>query len=73
MILTLMRDLMNLAQMSANTFSMVDDYFNCTQVIKKCISVVAAHSNLKQVQVIGPIFNNPIDKYYFQELYSDER
>ena len=34
MMMTLMRDLMNQAEMTNNTFNMVNEYFNCIDVIK---------------------------------------
>ena len=34
MMMTLMRDLMNQAEMTNNTFDMVNEYFNCIDLIK---------------------------------------
>ena len=34
MMMTLMQDLMNQAEMTNNTFNMVNEYFNCIDVIK---------------------------------------
>ena len=52
---------------------MVNSYFDCIKLIKKCTSIVTAHAALRKVKVIGPIFTDPLDKYYFYQLYSDER
>ena len=73
MMLTLLRDLMNQAQLSNNTFTMVDSYFSLKTLIRKCISVTESHSSLKKVRVEGPEFLNPLDKYYFKQVFSDER
>ena len=40
LMLVLMRDLMNQAQLANNTFTMVNDYFNCVSVIKTCMTVL---------------------------------
>ena len=32
-----------------------------------------AHSSTKKVQILGPIFASPLEKYYFKHVFSDER
>ena len=42
MMLALMRDLMNQAQLANNTFTMVNDYFSCLSLIKRCMMTLGA-------------------------------
>ena len=56
MMMTLLVDLMNQAQMANNTFQMVNEYFNCKNLIKRSFRTVAAQSSLKSVNLVGPIF-----------------
>ena len=73
MMASLMRDLLNQAQMANNTFTMVNEYFDCSSLVKKCIRTMMTQCVLKKVNLIGPIFTNLIDKYYFYEVLGDER
>ena len=73
MMMTLMRDLMNQAQLANNTFSMVNEYFDCLKLIKRCFGILAVQAKLKQVRLMGPVFDSPLDKYYFLQVFSDER
>eukprot|EP00354_Favella_ehrenbergii_P009457 CAMPEP_0170475156 /NCGR_PEP_ID=MMETSP0123-20130129/16859_1 /TAXON_ID=182087 /ORGANISM="Favella ehrenbergii, Strain Fehren 1" /LENGTH=128 /DNA_ID=CAMNT_0010745489 /DNA_START=300 /DNA_END=686 /DNA_ORIENTATION=+ len=73
MMLALMRDLMNQAQMANNTFRMVKDYFSCVQLVRKCKTIAAPQASLKDVTLVGPVFENPIDKFYFQQVFNDEQ
>ena len=71
--MSLMHDLMNQAQLNNSTFQMVNEHFDCIELIKRrpydnCHQ--ALHQN---IQLIGPVFANPLDKYYFLALFSDER
>ena len=65
MMMTLLVDLMNQAQMANNTFQMVNEYFNCKNLIKRSFRTVAAQSSLKSINLVGPIFENPLDRFYF--------
>ena len=40
MMMTLMRDLMNQAQLANNTFQMINEHFDCIKLIKNCISTL---------------------------------
>jgi len=51
---------------------MVNDYFDCLQLIKQCINVVLPKAELKKVHLEGPVLANPLDKYYFMQICSDE-
>ena len=73
MMMTLMRDLMNQAQLANNTFTMVNDYFDCIFLIKKCMATLKSQCKFKHVSLAGPVFENPVNKYYFRALYSDEQ
>ena len=63
--LSLLRDLMNQAQMANNTFTMVNEYFNCIKAVKRCFRIMASQCALKKVVLIGPLIANPLEKYYF--------
>ena len=52
---------------------MVNEYFNCIQLIRRSFRTFAAQCALKSVSLIGPVFANPLDKFYFEQLYGDER
>ena len=71
--MSLLRDLMNQAQMANNTFQMVNEYFNCISLIKRCYRTMATQCNLKKVSLVGPIISNPLDKFYFEQVFADER
>ena len=73
MMLALMRDLMNQAQLANNTFTMVNDYFSCLSLIKRCMMTLGAQAHLREVRLKGPILENPLDKFYFRQLFSDEQ
>ena len=72
MMLLLMRDLMNQAALANNSFILVNSYFDCVRLIKRCMGTVATHAHQKQITLEGPIFSNPLDKFYFRLLFSDE-
>ena len=40
MMMMLLRDLMNQAQLGNNTFTMVNEYFNVCTLIKRCIQLL---------------------------------
>ena len=52
---------------------MVNEYFNVCSLVKRCIQLLKAQANLKNVQLSGPILEKPSDSCYFHLLYSDER
>ena len=64
---------MNQAQMANNTFTMVNEYFDLKSVIRRCFRTMATQSSLKSVTLVGPVFEKPIDKYYFEKIFADER
>ena len=70
----LMSDLMNMAQLQHNTFSLVKDYMNFMQLVKSCLYAMRQRYNVvdKNIQLVGPVLENPMDKYYFKCLYGDE-
>ena len=72
MMLTLMRDLMNQAQLATNTFTIVNKHFNCKVLVKRCMQIVASQANNRQIKLVGPVIDNPLGKYYFEKLFSDE-
>ena len=65
MMLSLMRDPPPQAQLANNTFTMVNDYFCCISLIKKCMVTLTSQSTQKQVRLVGPILRCPLDKFYF--------
>ena len=69
----LLNDLMNQAQLANNTFSMVNKKFDCISLIKRCMVSFQVQAKQKNVNLVGPILKSPIDKYYFRNLFSDER
>ena len=54
MMLALLRDLMNQAQLANNTFTMVDGFFDLNKTVKKCIKSMESHSHAKNVRLLGP-------------------
>lgn len=40
MMMMLLRDLMNQAQLGNNTFTMVNEYFNVCSLVKRCIQLL---------------------------------
>ena len=40
MMMMLLRDLMNQAQLGNNTFTMVNEYFNVCSLVKRCIQTL---------------------------------
>ena len=51
---------------------MVNEHFDCIELIKRCIRTLKLQAGHKNIQLIGPVFANPLDKYYFFALFSDE-
>ena len=72
MMTTLMRDLMNQAQLNSNTFTVINEYFNLTKLVKKCMHTLSTQSMLKKIHLLGPILQNPLDKFYFMHIFGDE-
>ena len=72
MMMILMRDLMNHAQMNTNTFTLQNDYFDCILLAKNCMEMLNSQAMFKKIHLLGPLFENPIDKLYFKHLYGDE-
>ena len=66
MMMTLLQDLMNQAQMANNTFSMVNEYFDLVSLVRRCFRTMTSQCLLKKVNLIGPVIANPVDKIYFQ-------
>ena len=73
MMLSLMRDLMNQAQLANNTFTMVNSHFNCVTLIKRCMVTLATQAKHRDVKLVGPVMEMPFDRYFFKQLYSDEQ
>ena len=73
MMLSLMNDLMNQAQMNNNTFTLINDYFDCKKLIHQCFKTLMAQSTIKNVALLGPIFDQPLDQFYFRKVLGDER
>lgn len=74
MMIGLMSDLMNMAQLQHNTFTFVKNYMNFMQLVKGCLFAMRQRHNVvdKNIQLIGPVLDNPLDRYYFKCLYGDE-
>ena len=73
MMLALMRDLMNQAQLANNTFRMVNAYFNFSRLVRRCCSILSPMASLRGVKVHGPYYSNPLDQFYFKQIYNDEQ
>ena len=71
MMMTLMKDLMNQAQLNNNTFTLVNEYFNCIKLVKYCMATMKTQGILKKIHLLGPIIEQPLDKYYFELLFGD--
>ena len=52
---------------------MVNEYFDCLDLIKRCIDTLSSQAKLKGVVLKGPILAKPLEKYYFLKIFSDER
>ena len=72
MMSTLLQDLMNLAMLNNNTFKFIDDYFDFNRLVKRCFKVFRVQCNLKDVTMKGPIFEQPLDRFYFKAVFGDE-
>ena len=72
MMTTLMRDLMNQAQLNNNTFTVINEYFSLTNLVKKCMNTLSSQSVLKKIHLLGPLVQNPLDKFYFRLIFGDE-
>ena len=52
---------------------MVNDYFDCSKLVKRCFRIIDAQARHKQVTLEGPIFETLPHRYFFKKLWSDER
>ena len=69
MMMTLLSDLMNQAQLQNDTFQLNNDYFNLLQVVKKCQKTFLDQCGQRQVSLLGPIIATPLHKYYFAAIF----
>ena len=72
MMKTLMSDLTNHAQLNNNTFTISKDYFNCIKLVKDCMKMMVNHALHKKIHLLGPLIENPLDKFYFKKIFGDE-
>ena len=63
---------MNQAQLSNNTFTLVNDYFNLGKLVKKCMQTMLSQAAVKKIHLLGPMMQNPLDKFYFRQIFGDE-
>jgi signal transduction histidine kinase len=70
---TLMRDLLDLAQMKAQAMSITNDFFNLYDVINNACQVVAHGASAKDIKLITPrkVFHDSFDP--FLNILGDER
>ena len=59
--------------MANNTFTMVNEYFNLKSVVRRCFRTMTTQSSYKQISLVGPIIDSPLDKFYFDHVFADER
>ena len=72
MMKTLMNDLTNHAQLNNNTFTVTNNYFNFLNIVKDCKKMMKSQALLKKIHLLGPLIENPLDKFYFKKVYGDE-
>ena len=72
MMKTLMSDLTNHAQLNNNTFTVSNNYFNCIKLVKDCMEMMGSQAMLKKIHLLGPLIENPLDKFYFKKVFGDE-
>ena len=66
MMMTLLRDLMNQAALASNTFKMVNEYFNCSKLIKRCFEVIEFQARSKKIKLEGPVLDESPNRFYFK-------
>ena len=47
------------------------EYFNCIKLVKYCMATMKTQGILKKIHLLGPIIEQPLDKYYFELLFGD--
>lgn len=72
MMSVLLTDLMNLAMLNSNTFKLINDYFDCNKLVRRCLRSLRVQSRMKDVRLEGPIFDKAIDRIYFKAIFGDE-
>ena len=58
--------------MQHNTFTLVNDYMNLVKLVKNCVSTMKSQGAQKNLNLLGPILEKPLDKYYLRCIYGDE-
>ena len=51
---------------------MLEEYFNCISLVKKCLRTMTSQCSFKNIKLVGPMFKNHYEKYYFKEVLGDE-
>lgn len=72
MMLNLLQDLLDIAQIDKKSFSLNENYFDLLNTIDKAMTVAAPSSALKNVKLIPPDVPK-IEKIYFKNILGDER
>ena len=73
MMWTLVSDLMNEAQLRNGAFTLENDYFNLLELVLKCNKTQMVIAEQKQVKLVGPILDNAMDKFFFEDIFGDSR
>ena len=69
---TLLRDLMDYAQLKNNTFKLEKEYFNFSDLVQKAFKQVALLAEKRNLKLEGPIFPNKHDAVYFKQVLGDK-
>ena len=59
--------------MQNNTFTLENEYFNLLKLIRKSKQTFTSQCQVRNVVVLGPILDNPLDKFYFTAIFGDSR
>ena len=69
---TLLRDLMDYAQMKNNTFTLVREYFDFGDLVAQAFKQVTLLAEKRNLTLAGPIFPVKEDVIYFKQVLGDK-
>ncbi len=65
MTMILFKDLLDLAQLKSNAFKIIYEYFDLTKLVNQGLKMNASLAKQREVNLLGPVFTQENDKFFF--------